>query len=229
MAQHNDNGQRCVASRWRHCCGNGSCSGVLTAGRGTKGAGKRRPQICCRHHRRRNRRPNSHCCDDKGDGHNNEALARTPPLPPPASLSAMSIPRRAERSLTSGYDAPSSLSSPSSLSQPPPSLAPPVPPPMMPLKLFPLLLRKRPRPLPPHSCWRGYKGIKTGCYQTSYEGLVCCGHGGPAHTYAGDQTKSTSTNQNGEQTCVKPGDLLGSKAAMENPWEQAFIPSLTFN
>ena len=62
-------------------------------------------------------------------------------------------------------------------------------------------------------CWREYK---TGRYQTSCEGSVCCGHGGPAYTYAGDRARSTSTNQNGEWTCVEPGDLSGSKAAREN-------------
>ena len=37
--------------------------------------------------------------------------------------------------------------------------------------------------------WRGYKGTKTSRYQTSCEGSVCCGCGGPVNTYAGDQTK----------------------------------------
>ncbi len=34
--------------------------------------------------------------------------------------------------------------------------------------------------------------------------------------YAGNRARSTSTNQNGERTCVEPGELLGSKAAREN-------------
>ena len=68
-----------------------------------------------------------------------------------------------------------------------------------------------------HSCWRGYEGIKTGRYQTSCEGLVRCGRGGPAYTYTGNQTKWTSNNQNGELRCMEPRDLLGSEAARENP------------
>jgi hypothetical protein len=57
---------------------------------------------------------------------------------------------------------------------------------------------------------------ETGCYQTSCKGSVCCGSGDPAYTYTGSRAKSTSTNQNGERTCVEPGDLLGLKAARKN-------------
>jgi hypothetical protein len=46
---------------------------------------------------------------------------------------------------------------------------------------------------------------------------VDVGCGGPVYTYAGDRTKSASTNQNGERTCMEPRDLLGSEAARENP------------
>ena len=53
---------------------------------------------------------------------------------------------------------------------------------------------------------------------TSSEGSVCCRRGGTCRTNCRtNQTGSTCTNQDGERTCVEPGDLPDSETTGEDP------------